>query len=415
MSHGDSSWAPVNQHRLGGETALHWAAQTGNCEAIELLLDHGADVNILDNYQVTPLQRAIMSEPLEESPAAKLLLLHGSALENRSDFGETAIMCASSRGLTELACLLDDAGADLMATDFSAWNCLHYAAYRGKLDVLVWLVNRGLQLYTKNSEGWSAFHCASFDKNFTSFLLNFDFAFENIGAIPYADLGNNMNQGSAWLNEHFNMYLRRLGSERLRALANLEPTDSWSPLCLLASIGQTLAMDNILKLGANVDFDGSPSGSALMLACSSGRLEPVKILVRYGAAISYLGPNGFRSAVDAARNHKTILAWLLANRFTEQRKLAGTAKADSAAHSAEDVKPWSGIVKKELVITGTAQRQVDESARDYWFRLMAVKKDWRGKVVEQHKLARTHRPSRLIPEESVRICPGDYGTPKENR
>lgn len=415
MGHRVSNWAPVNRHRLDGETALHWAARTGNCEAIRLLLDRGADIDALDNDQMTPLQRAIMSEPSKESPAAKLLILHGSALENRNGFGETAIMCASSRGLTELICLLDDAGADLMATDFSSWNCLHFAADNGHLDVLVWLVNRGFQLYTKNAQGWSAFHYASFDKNFTSFLLNFDFAFESIAAISYAHIGNNINRGPASLNEHFNMYLRRLGLERLRALANLEPINSWSPLCILASIGQTLAMDNILKLGADVDFEGSPSGSALMVACSSGRLEPVKILVRKGAAISYLGKSGIRSAVDAARNHKAIMAWLLVDRFTEQEKLADPADSDSAAHSDKDVKPWSGVVQKNLIVTGIVQRQVDESARDYWVRLMAVKKDWRGKVVEQHRLARTHRPSRLIPEESVRICPGDYGTPKEDR
>lgn len=413
MGHGVSNWAPVNRHRLDGETALHWAARTGNCEAIELLLDYGADLGALDNDQMTPLQRAIMSEPSKESPAAKLLLLHGSVLENRNDMGETAIMCASSRGLTDLICLLDDAGADLMATDFSSWNCLHLAAQKGHLDLLVWLVNRGLQLYIKNSKGWSAFQYASFDRTFSSFLLNFGSAFENIDAMTHVDPGNFMNPGPAWLNEHFNVYLRRLGTERLRALANLEPIDSWSPLCILASIGQTLTMNNILKLGADVDFEGSPSGSALMVACSSGRLEPVKILVRQGAAISYLGKSGTRSAVNAARNHKTILAWLLVDRFTEQRKLSGSVEFDSAACTAEDVKPWSGVVRKGLIITGIAERQVHESARDYCFRLMAFKKDWRGKVVEQYKLARTHRPSRLIPEESVRICPGDYGTLRE--
>lgn len=302
-----------------------------------------------------------------------------------------------------------------MATDFSSWNCLHFAADNGHLDLLVWLVNRGVQLYTKNAQGWSAFQYASFHGVFSSFLLNFGSTFENIDVMTYADPASLMNPGPAWMNEHFNVYLRRLGPERLWALANLEPTDSWSPLCILASIGQTPAMNNILKLITDVDFDGSPHGSALMAACSSGRLESVKILVRRGAAISYLRENGFRSAVDAARNDKAILAWLLVDRFTDQRKLADPVESDSAAHSAEDVKPWSGVVRKGLIITDIAQRQVHESARDYWFRLMAVKKDWRGKVVEQHELARTHRPSRLIPEESVRICPGDYGTHKENR
>lgn len=353
-----------------------------------------------------------MSEPLKESPAAKLLLLHGGALENRDVVGNTAVMLASMKGKTEMVRFLDDAGADVRATNFVSSTCLHIAAEHGNLDLFVWLMERGLRLDSKNSYGWSAIQYASFNRVFGSFILNFDSAFDVIKSETYAFSGFLIKRGPAWLNEHFKMYLRRLGLDRLYALANLEPIDSWSPLCLLASIGQTLAVTNILRLGAYVNFEGSPHGSALMAACSSGRLESVKILVRHGAAVSYFGKNGIRSAVDAARNHKAILAWLLVDRFMEQRKLAHPADSDSAAHTAEEVKPWSGIVQKSLIITGISQRQVDESARDYWFRLMAVKKDCRGKVVEQHELTRTHRPSRLIPEESVRICPGDYGTPK---
>lgn len=392
---------------------MHWAARTGNCEAVKLLLDHGADVDALDSDQMTPLQRAIVSEPLKESPAAKLLLLHGMTLQNRNALGITAVMLASMTGKTELVHSLAQAGANLHAESFSSWNCLHFAANHGHLETFVWLVNHGLELDANNFRGLSAVQFASFRTVFSSFLLNSSSELDGIDAETNKFPEFSMNLGPAWLKEHFNMYLRRLGLGRMRALANMKPANSWSPLCMSASIGQTLAVNNILRLGTEVDFEGCPHGSALMAACSSGRLESVKILVRHGAAISYLWKNGIRSAVDAARNHKAILAWLLVDRFTEQRKLADPVESDSAIHSAEDVKPWSGVVRKELIITDIAQRQVHESARDYWFRLMAVKKDWRGKVVEQHELAQTHRPSRLIPEESVRICPGDYGTLKE--
>lgn len=403
---------PVNQHRFGDQGPLHWAAGSGNCEAVKVLLDNGVDVNILDVARMTPLQVAIEKEPLEEFPAAKLLIRHGAALESRNEFGETAVMLASKRGNSDLVGLLDEAGADLRASDFASWTCLHFAADYGHLEMFVWLVSRGLQLHVKNSLGRSAIEYASFNDEFSSFLLSFMSLFDEIEAFTFASPGSLMNWGPAWLKEHFKMYLRRLGLERLRAWANLEPTDSWSPLCILSSIGQTLAVTNVLRLGADVDFEGSPHGSALMAACSSGHLESVKILVRHGAAISYIGKDGIRSAVDTARNHKAVLAWLLVDRFSEQGKLSSPGYADPATHSTGDVKPWSGIVKKELIITGTAERQVHESARSYWARLMAVRRGWRGKIVDQNSLVQTRRPSRLTPDEPVRVCPGDYGTPK---
>lgn len=352
-----------------------------------MLLAHGADVDALDYRLNTPLQVAIGSDQLNKPAAARLLVHHGAALENQNEFGETAVMLASKRGKLELVRLLAISGADVEATDFASWTCLHFAAGGGRLELFVWLVNRGLQHRAKNSLGWSAIQYASFRTVFSSFLLNFGSLTDKIEGFTFANPGALMSWGPAWPKEHFNMYLRRLGLERLRALANLEPMDSWSPLCILSSIGQILAVTNVLRLGADVDFEGSPHGSALMSACSSGRLETVKILVRHGAAVSYLGKGGIQSAVDAARNHKGILAWLLVDRFTQRGKLSRPADADSATHSTADVKPWSGVVKKELVITGTAERQIHESARTYWARLISVRRDWRGKVVDQNNLA----------------------------
>ena len=56
-------------------TALIWAARSGSVDAIKLLLDAGADVNLPgstgDNWDATPLQHAI----LQRQPAAVRLLL----------------------------------------------------------------------------------------------------------------------------------------------------------------------------------------------------------------------------------------------------------------------------------------------------------------------------------------------------
>jgi ankyrin repeat protein len=69
----------------GGDswTALIWASRSGSIEAINLLLDSGADVNLPrstgDNWDGTPLQHAI----LQRQPAAVRVLLDRGADLNR--------------------------------------------------------------------------------------------------------------------------------------------------------------------------------------------------------------------------------------------------------------------------------------------------------------------------------------------
>ena len=69
----------------GGDswTALIWASRSGSIDAINLLLDAGADVNLPgstgDNWDATPLQHAI----LERQPAVVRLLLDRGADVNR--------------------------------------------------------------------------------------------------------------------------------------------------------------------------------------------------------------------------------------------------------------------------------------------------------------------------------------------
>ncbi|MGZ3457726.1 MAG: ankyrin repeat domain-containing protein [Archangium sp.] len=91
-------------------TALQIVAVFGDAKATRFMLDHGADVNAANELAYTPLMYAAGSDlvPVE---AVKLLLERGAHLNVKERFGKTALDFARLRGDTPVVALLAKAGA----------------------------------------------------------------------------------------------------------------------------------------------------------------------------------------------------------------------------------------------------------------------------------------------------------------
>ncbi|MCC9656900.1 ankyrin repeat domain-containing protein [Rhodopirellula halodulae] len=84
-----------------GRTALMYACTADNAETVKLLLDHGADVNLVDNEEnFSPLMFAAAEGQLE---VVELLLKAGADPTKADIDGETAIDFANSNGHAEVA------------------------------------------------------------------------------------------------------------------------------------------------------------------------------------------------------------------------------------------------------------------------------------------------------------------------
>lgn len=70
-----------------GMTALHIAAIHDYCNMAELLLDKGAEIDPVDVWGNTPLWRAAMNSPDENSSTAKLLLARGADKNKKNNSG----------------------------------------------------------------------------------------------------------------------------------------------------------------------------------------------------------------------------------------------------------------------------------------------------------------------------------------
>ena len=90
------------------KTPLHAAVSCENRGAMEMLVEHGADINAADITGMTPLHVAAM---LGRAAEADWLLEHGACMEARDSFGDTPVHTAAVFGQGGVLQVLAQRGA----------------------------------------------------------------------------------------------------------------------------------------------------------------------------------------------------------------------------------------------------------------------------------------------------------------
>lgn len=135
------------------EAPIHQAAGWGNPAILQQLIDHGADLEVLDHNDRTPLLRAVEAN----HPEALEILLGAGARPQVQDFlGRTPLHFEISQ---EIIRRLVAAGCDLETEDSEGWRPLHRAAADVDLDRCRDLVRAGADIHAHTADGWSVLHC----------------------------------------------------------------------------------------------------------------------------------------------------------------------------------------------------------------------------------------------------------------
>lgn len=247
LSHG----ADINMRSTdGGKTALHVAASIGDLTIVQLLMDAGADTEAVDDQNQTALYAAVF---LRRTEIVQLLLDRGIAVDPREQVKQTALHAAAAAGDYTIMQLLLDKGANIEATD--SWNqtALHVAVAYRKEAVVQLLLDKGADIAARNIGRCTALHIASDGS--------------------YESSGSTINQREAIIN-----ILLDKG-------ADVESGDKKGNTALHFSAleGNLRIMQLLLHRGADLEATCGDGKSALHNASQRLRLEAVRLLLDRGA------------------------------------------------------------------------------------------------------------------------------------
>uniref|UniRef100_A0A673IV06 Uncharacterized protein n=1 Tax=Sinocyclocheilus rhinocerous TaxID=307959 RepID=A0A673IV06_9TELE len=176
--------ADINHANIDGLTALHQACIDENADMVEFLVESGSDVNRGDNEGWRPLHAAASCGFIQ---IAKYLIEHGAHVGAVNSEGELPLDVATEDVMGRLLkaeikkqgidvdqarreeerVMLQDAMAVLAGSGSLAPHpntqatALHVAAAKGYIEVLKVLLKCGIDVDSRDSDGWTAFHAAA--------------------------------------------------------------------------------------------------------------------------------------------------------------------------------------------------------------------------------------------------------------
>lgn len=132
----------VNEPNAEGFTPLGLAAFFGNADAVKVLLDHGATVDLRDKsrFANTALDAAVASDHAE---VVRILLAAGANVNVRDGADYTPLHKAAANGNVEILRILLDHGADVGAAREGGSTALADAVAKGHPEAADLLRSRG--------------------------------------------------------------------------------------------------------------------------------------------------------------------------------------------------------------------------------------------------------------------------------
>ena len=155
--------ANANYVDSAGYIPMHYAIVNGAYDIVKLMLQFGAD----NSSYLTGNSPVVLAARHGHVAIIKLLTEFGASLEDRGVAGFPALIIAMQAGHSSTLEYLLELGADINACDDRMNSALHLAMRLpvGSVDVMNYLIQKGINIHHSNNNGETAFQLALQDKN----------------------------------------------------------------------------------------------------------------------------------------------------------------------------------------------------------------------------------------------------------
>lgn len=259
-----------------GQTLLHIGIINNRIDIVNLAIKMGANLNIKDSFNKTPLARAIEKNNEEIS---RILIEAGADINIPDNIENTPLDLAISSGSANIIDMLLKKGANPNGTDKSGAGTFYNAISSGRLDIIDMLVRAGANTKYINPIGRTYLIQAS--------LLRYE------AVVDYfikcgLNLNAKDNSGSTAL-----MYSSGIGDKNIvelllinRANPDLQDENGYTALMFASLWGRADVVDKLMIAGAKIDIKNKYGNTALFFAECNEHGATVEILKTASGKIS---------------------------------------------------------------------------------------------------------------------------------
>jgi ankyrin repeat protein len=295
----------------------------------EILIAYKADVNAKDDFHHTPLHSAASSGNIE---VAKVLLANKADVNAKDLYSSTALHTVAWNGNIAFARLLIENGANVNAVDKFGTPLI--AAIEDHRDMVELLLNNKADVQIRKPDGFSPIHLAG-NKDIAQLLLAHGAKLETPGYHGRTPLHQaamrNRNDVAEWLCTK-------------GVKVNVVDSDGQTPLIVAISqpggteYATTRSMETIrilLRYGADVSYRDKEGRTLFLDAVRRDRKDIVDLLLKHGADINAKDKYGY-----------TSLHWAVSSKNKEMVELLVARGADVNARNLQGRTPlydtWGG-------------------------------------------------------------------------